>query len=192
VLARALLAPVFRTKTTKQMTQRTATAYTVEHEGQVADIVLDEHPVNGGTMWVRCGWVAVKTWPAVSGGFREFLVNHTDEVTYLADKLGMNNYLDVSATLRLWRNDVLRSRRLGSIDGNKARKLLNEIQGLAGEGPYSLEHEVQYCQNLWQWYDYRPLVTRVIDPAFQSFFDGVYKSFLGVLESELAREGKDI
>jgi hypothetical protein len=125
-------------------------------------------------------------WNACGQGFKQFLCDVG--IDYAADKFGADRWFDHDATIKRFREDVLRSRRENAIDKERAKELWKEIgwcEEESAENGFTLILSSE-CGKLTRYYDHCPDLTYSIHPLFRRFWTEAWSLFKAELQREIA------
>lgn len=109
-------------------------------------------------------------WGACGESFKKFLCGL--DISYTSMKFGCGNVFDQEATIKEWKQTVIKERRDEDIDAEKARELFDEIKSMESEDQEMMKVMVWNSGILSFFEGVPPMHTR-IDPAFEWFWDNV-------------------
>jgi hypothetical protein len=147
---------------------------TIDAQGTMGRIQIASDYGNWQNFWGACGT-----------DFKSFLGQINKD--YAATKFGVEEWIDVAGTLRMYRELVIQYRRDGSLEEEEAREIYDEIALLEYASRTTLEREVDQTEHLSRFvygmagypgYQYEP------DAQFTHFWEKVWP----VLLAEFARE----
>lgn len=165
----------------------TVELYKIRHKSGCywADITIDAHE-RGGRICIASDFGNWQNyWGAAGPDFKTFLGEISKD--YAATKFGVEEWLDVEGSVKLWKELLLGRRRDEAIDADEARAVYEEIEGLANEDHRSLA--VAFANTSFL----SPFICRACgmpefaykpDPRFTRF----WKELWPVLLAEFARE----
>jgi hypothetical protein len=150
-----------------------------------ADITIDAHG-RGGRISIASDYGNWQNyWGAAGPNFKSFLGQINEG--YAADKFDVKERVDVAASVKSWREDVLKCRRQEDITDDEARELWDEIEGLALYSHSELERELltsSYLIDFLRQHSDSEWLSQEPDPRFGRF----WKEIWPVLLAEFARE----
>lgn len=165
--------------------------YKVRHSSGMywADIVIDASG-NAGRVQIASDYGSWEYyWGSCGCPFKQFLTQLG--IDYVAGKFGEAKWLDLDATIKSYKGQVIEYRRDGSMSSSIARALFDEIKDLEEEYP---NDESSFCvamnnkEQLMKWFDYCPSPVHSISPQFRKFWEHVWPVFKTELLNEVSQE----
>ncbi|UYZ60166.1 hypothetical protein [Hymenobacter latericus] len=170
------------------VSKSTVECYKIRHKSGFywADITIDANP-HGGRIQIASDYGTWQNyWGATGGDFKEFLakLNHD----YAASKFGVERWLDVKATVTMYKRRLFEWRRAKEITADKARDIYNELEEVRHENHKTFESAVLNTDNLYDFltdiYDV-PDVCYEPDPHFKKFWEETWPILLAEFKREL-------
>lgn len=168
----------------------TVECYKIRHSSGMywADITIDTAPGS------RQGRIQIASdygdyqyyWGACGNSFKEFLTKLG--IDYAASKFGADRWIDIDATVKSFKIDVIRNYRDYTLTKQEARELFDEIKELeencCGGYDNDFNHYISNSDKLIEFYDYHPSAVHDITPQFKKFWNTCWQVFLNQIKSE--------
>ena len=169
------------------LAKSTVELYKIRHASGCywADITIDANGHTGRISIASDYGSWQNYWGACGSDFKDFLGRLNED--YVANKFDVKEQVDVEATVKLWKSEVINYRRQEDITQEQARDIWDEVEELALYSHNELESEMKasayLIDFLREWSD-TDWIERRTDPRFGRF----WKEIWPVLLAEFARE----
>lgn len=160
--------------------------------GGWADITIDAHNKTGRISISSSHGDWAYYWGACGCPFKEFLIGL--DIHYTAGKFGEGHHLDLSATIKEWKREVLTYRRQEMIEEDFARDLWLEIEEIESEHPdmEGVKYMLWNTVHLLRWFDSSPNLVEDIAPSFYFFWENIWPVFINEIRTELQMESNEL